>query len=128
MTQTDRDTPVTALRDAAREVVRFYGTDRTWSLMYRTLLGSRIDDLARALASSDDVAGSGERPVPGDYPELRELIAVEQAAVAWVAAHPARKDSCTIWDCPTATRLRAAVDVAAAAVNERVRAAFEDKR
>jgi hypothetical protein len=33
------------LTTAANEVVRFYGTDRTWSLQYRTLLGSRIDDL-----------------------------------------------------------------------------------
>ena len=40
-----------ALIDAAREVVRFYGTDRTWSLTYRTLLGSRIDDLDLALAA-----------------------------------------------------------------------------
>jgi len=39
---------------AVREVVRFYGTDRTWSLMYRTLLGSRIDDLSEALEDSDD--------------------------------------------------------------------------
>lgn len=40
------------LREAAREVVRFYGTDRTWSLMYRTLLGSRIDDLRAALQAT----------------------------------------------------------------------------
>ena len=43
-----------ALREAAREVVRFYGTDRTWSLMYRTLLGSRIDDLDAALAATPE--------------------------------------------------------------------------
>jgi len=39
---------VEGLTDAAREVQRFYGTDRTWSLAYRELLGSRIDDLAAA--------------------------------------------------------------------------------
>jgi hypothetical protein len=39
-----------ALYDAAREVIRFYGTDRTWSLAYRALLGSRIDALDKALA------------------------------------------------------------------------------
>lgn len=41
------------LREAAVEVVRFYGTDRTWSLLYRELLGSRIDDLDAALAETE---------------------------------------------------------------------------
>jgi hypothetical protein len=49
------------LIDAAREVVRFYGTDRTWSLTYRTLLGSRIDDLDTALVA---IAPPGERLAP----------------------------------------------------------------
>ena len=45
---------VERLVEAAREVVRYYGTDRTWSLMFRALLGSRIDDLAAALTPEDD--------------------------------------------------------------------------
>ncbi|HEX5073361.1 MAG TPA: hypothetical protein VFW03_09150 [Gemmatimonadaceae bacterium] len=72
-----------ALRDAAREVVRFYGTDRTWSLMFRQLLGSRIDDLAAALASPEPREGSvmldddydiGENGaiIGGPQPEPRE--------------------------------------------------------
>jgi hypothetical protein len=56
-----RDPLAAALDDAAWELVRFYGTDRTWSLAYRTLLGSRIDDLEgrlRALGASEP---AGER-------------------------------------------------------------------
>jgi hypothetical protein len=41
------------LRDLAAEVVRFYGTDRTWSLAFRALLGSRIEELGAAIADQD---------------------------------------------------------------------------
>ena len=41
------------LRDIGREIVRFYGTDRTWSLAYRAALGSRIDELDAALHHKD---------------------------------------------------------------------------
>lgn len=43
------DAPSLDVLDAAREVVRFYGTNRSWSLAYRQLLGNRIDDLGAAL-------------------------------------------------------------------------------
>jgi hypothetical protein len=49
--------------DAAREVVRFYGTDRTWSLAYRAMLGSRIDDLDAALAATPAPLA----PHPGEH-------------------------------------------------------------
>jgi hypothetical protein len=80
--------PLTLI-DAAREVVRFYGTDRTWSLAYRTLLGSRIDDLAATLdaARAQDETGLRERAEA--VRRMPSLAAYEALVNDLLAATPA---------------------------------------
>ncbi len=73
----DSAAPVT-LRDAAREVVRFYGTDRTWSLAFRTMLGSRIDDLDAALAIEAEAAAAVSAR-EGELDDLRAWVRAQRA-------------------------------------------------
>lgn len=79
-----------SLEDVAREIVRFYGTDRTWSLAFRASLGLRIDELAGILAaepSPPKVPGHPswcdlEKPHPGPCESAIPLAATPPGAEA----------------------------------------------
>jgi hypothetical protein len=104
MTQTDRDTPVTALREALASWDAIEGSGLTDQLRAFIAAGKMADAIRAALASSDDVAGSGESVVrnawgvrgTGAYDERATLeeaelvlvprVVAEQLGIAYTAA------------------------------------------